>query len=164
LTISSSTAPAACQLAILKSGRTFAETHLTPLNAGVELLPAWRVTHNAGYAAVIGTGRQLSEENDWRPTELQPGQPERRKAMSGPSDQLRAISWRNTRIVAEQVKAQFPFRHRGLSGRTIQAPVDCSIDSPERLLFMTEKEIQSIPGIGKVSLAEIIAYRDKFIR
>jgi len=32
------------------------------------------------------------------------------------------------------------------------------------LLFMTEKEIQSIPGIGKVSLAEIIAYRDRFNR
>ena len=66
--------------------------------------------------------------------------------------------------MAEQMKAQFPFRHRGLSDRTIQVLVDCSIDSPERLLFMTEKEIQSIPGIGKVSMAEIIAYRDKFNR
>jgi hypothetical protein len=84
--------------------------------------------------------------------------------MSGPSEQLRAPSWRNTRIVAEQMKAQFPFRHRGLSDRTIQALVDCSIDSPERLLFMTEKEIQLIPGIGKVSMAEIILYRDSFIR
>ena len=68
------------------------------------------------------------------------------------------------RIAAEQMKAQLPFRHRGLSDRTIQALVDCSIDSPERLLFMTEKEIRLIPGIGKVSLAEIIAYREKFIR
>jgi DNA-directed RNA polymerase alpha subunit len=84
--------------------------------------------------------------------------------MTGASDQLRAISWRNPRIAAEQMKAQFPFRHRGLSHRTIQALVDCSIDSPERLLFMTEKEIRSIPGIGKVSMAEVIAYRDKFIR
>jgi len=84
--------------------------------------------------------------------------------MSGPSEQLRAPSWRNTRIVAEQMKAQFPFRHRGLSDRTIQALVDCSIDSPERLLFMTEKEIQFIPGIGKMSMAEIILYRDRFIR
>jgi hypothetical protein len=65
--------------------------------------------------------------------------------------------------VAEQMKARFPFRHRGLSDRTIQALVGCSIDSPERLLFMTKKEIQSIPGIGKASMAEIIAYRDKFI-
>jgi DNA-directed RNA polymerase alpha subunit len=83
--------------------------------------------------------------------------------MMGPSDRLRAI-WRNSRIAAEQMKAQLPFRQRGLSDRTIQALVDCSIDSPERLLFMTEKEIQSIPGIGKVSLAEIIAYRDRFNR
>jgi len=81
--------------------------------------------------------------------------------MSGPSEQLRAPSWKNTRIVAEQMKAQFPFRHRD---RTIQALVDCSIDSPERLLFMTAKEIQLIPGIGKVSMAEIILYRDRFIR
>jgi hypothetical protein len=80
--------------------------------------------------------------------------------MMGPSDRLRAI-WRNSRIATEQMKAQLPFRQRGLSDRTIQALVDCSIDSPERLLFMTEKEIQSIPGIGK---AEIIAYREKFIR
>jgi DNA-directed RNA polymerase alpha subunit len=83
--------------------------------------------------------------------------------MMGPSDRLRAI-WRNSRIAAEQMKSQSPFRHRGLSDRTIQALVDCSIDSPERLLFLTEKEIQSIPGIGKVSMAEIIAYRDKFNR
>jgi hypothetical protein len=84
--------------------------------------------------------------------------------MSGPSDQQRAISWRNARIAAQQIRAQSPFRHRGLSDRTIQALVDCSIDSPERLLFMTEKEIHSIPGIGKVSMAEIVAYRDKFSR
>jgi DNA-directed RNA polymerase alpha subunit len=87
-----------------------------------------------------------------------------REAMSGTSDQQRTISWRNARIAAEQIRAQFPFRHRGLSDRTTQALVDCSIDSPERLLFMTEKEIQSIPGIGKVSMAEIILYRDRFIR
>jgi hypothetical protein len=83
--------------------------------------------------------------------------------MSRPPDQQRAISWRNAGIVAEQMKARFPFRHRGLSDRTIQALVGCSIDSPERLLFMTEKEIHSIPGIGKASMAEIIAYRDKFV-
>jgi DNA-directed RNA polymerase alpha subunit len=87
-----------------------------------------------------------------------------REAMNGTSDQQRTISWRNARIAAEQIKAQFPFRHRGLSDRTIQALVDCSIDSPERLLFMTEKEIQLIPGVGKVSMAEIVAYRVKFIR
>ena len=78
--------------------------------------------------------------------------------MSGPP-----VSWRNAGIVAEPIKARFPFQHRGLSDRTIHALVGCSIDSPERLLFMTEKEIQSIPGIGKASMAEIIAYRDKFI-
>jgi hypothetical protein len=36
--------------------------------AGGELLPSWRVTHHAGYAAVIGTGRQSSFSPSWRPT------------------------------------------------------------------------------------------------
>jgi DNA-directed RNA polymerase alpha subunit len=57
-----------------------------------------------------------------------------------------------------------PFCDRGLSQRTIQALVDCSIDAPERLLFMTEDQLKNIPGAGKESLAEIRAYRDKFIR
>jgi hypothetical protein len=38
--------------------------------------------------------------------------------MMRPSDRLRAISF------AEQMKAQLPFRHRGLSDRTIQALVE----------------------------------------
>jgi len=44
----------------------------TPRIAGGELLPAWRVTHHAGYAAVIGTGRQSFSSDNWRPTERQP--------------------------------------------------------------------------------------------
>jgi DNA-directed RNA polymerase alpha subunit len=66
--------------------------------------------------------------------------------------------------IAEQMDALAKFGKRGLTERTIRALADCPIDYPERLLFMTEKEIQSIPGIGKTSMAEIIGYKEKFIR
>jgi hypothetical protein len=56
------------------------------------------------------------------------------------------------------------FHNRGLSHPTIAALVDCSIDAPERLLFMTEEQIEAIPCVDKSSLAEIVSYRGKFIR
>jgi hypothetical protein len=59
---------------------------------------------------------------------------------------------------------QAPFEKRGFSYQTIEVLVDCSIDAPERLLFMTQKQLKQIPGIDKTSLAEIKAYRAKFIR
>jgi len=65
--------------------------------------------------------------------------------------------------IVEHMETSAKFAKRGLSERTIRALADCPIDYPERLLFMTEKEIQSIPGIRKTSMAEIIAYRDKFV-
>jgi hypothetical protein len=58
----------------------------------------------------------------------------------------------------------FPFRHRGFSERTIRALMDCSIDVPERLLFMKPADLKKIPGLGKASVDEIIRYRAKFIR
>lgn len=70
---------------------------------------------------------------------------------------------RSQRPMMEQIRASKPFSDRGLSARTIQALADCSIDYPERLLFMTEKQIASIPGVGKVAAAEIRAYRALFI-
>jgi hypothetical protein len=56
-----------------------------------------------------------------------------------------------------------PFRDRRLSDRTIQALVDGGVDSPERLLFMTPKQLQDIAGIGMAALAEINAYRSRFL-
>ena len=64
--------------------------------------------------------------------------------------------------VAERLEMNCKFGKRGLSERTIQALADCAIDYPERLLFMTEKQIASIPGVGKVAAAEIRAYRTLF--
>ena len=54
------------------------------------------------------------------------------------------------------------FWDRGFSRRTIKALQD-RIDAPERLLFATEEEIRRAPGIGKISLAEIMNYRSRFI-
>jgi DNA-directed RNA polymerase alpha subunit len=87
----------------------------------------------------------------------------RRKEMNDALRRIRSVS-PIMKNIAEQMNARAKFGKRGLTERTIRALADCPIDYPERLLFMTEKEIQSIPGIGKVSLVEIIAYREKFIR
>ena len=56
-----------------------------------------------------------------------------------------------------------PFQRRGLSHRTIDAIRASGIDTPERLLFMTPKQLQSIPGIGKAAMCEIEAYRSRFL-
>jgi len=42
--------------------------------------------------------------------------------------------------------------------------MDCSIDAPERLLFMKPTDLKKIPGLGKTSVDEIMRYRAKFIR
>lgn len=59
--------------------------------------------------------------------------------------------------------ARLLFEHRGFSDRTIRALIDSAIAAPEHLLFMTEDQLRSIPGIGNVSLGEIVAYRSRFI-
>ena len=56
------------------------------------------------------------------------------------------------------------FENRGFSDRTVRALIDGAIDAPERLLFMTEDQLRSIPGIGNVFLAEILAYRARFTK
>jgi ERCC4-type nuclease len=54
------------------------------------------------------------------------------------------------------------FQNRGFGERTIKALAK-SVDAPERLLFMTEHEIEKIPGIGEASVREIRLYREKFL-
>ena len=54
------------------------------------------------------------------------------------------------------------FQNCGFSERTIKALAK-SVDAPERLLFMTEHEIEKIPGIGEASVREIRLYREKFL-
>jgi DNA-directed RNA polymerase alpha subunit len=71
---------------------------------------------------------------------------------------------RATHLVGSHMLEWGPFEHRGFSKRTIEAVIACGIDAPERLLFMTEDELRSIPGVGKVSLAEIMRYRVRFKR
>jgi hypothetical protein len=109
---------------------------------------------------VIGTGRQSFSSDNWRPTERQPASPR------GGSDEwaFRATA----RPFLEEYKN---------CGRTDEGTISLPASRPfgsdysgarrllyRLLLFMTGKEIQLIPGIGKVSMAEIILYRDRFIR
>ena len=54
---------------------------------------------------------------------------------------------------------QFSFWDTGLSDRTVKALLACGIDAPKRLLSMTPVQIAVIPGVGKVSLDEVMRYR-----
>jgi hypothetical protein len=54
---------------------------------------------------------------------------------------------------------RFSFRDTGLSERTVKALLACGIDAPKRLLSMTPAEIAIIPGVGGISLGEIMRYR-----
>ena len=55
------------------------------------------------------------------------------------------------------------FEGRGFSKRTVDALLAHGISAPERLLFMTETELQNISGIGASSLAEILRYRKQHL-
>ena len=52
---------------------------------------------------------------------------------------------------------------RGFSKHTVDALLAHGISAPERLLFMTETELQNISGIGASSLAEILRYRKQHL-
>jgi DNA-directed RNA polymerase alpha subunit len=54
---------------------------------------------------------------------------------------------------------RFSFRDTGLSERTVKALLACGINAPKRVLSMTPPEIAIIPGVGKISLGEIMRYR-----
>ena len=58
---------------------------------------------------------------------------------------------------------RIPFQERGFSDQTITALIDCQIDLPERLLFMSKKQLKLLRGIGETSMAEIVAYRGRFL-
>jgi hypothetical protein len=49
------------------------------------------------------------------------------------------------------------------SAHLTRALLAYGLDAPERLLFMSEAEVQNIPGIGKGALAEIKLYRDQLL-
>jgi len=55
------------------------------------------------------------------------------------------------------------FAHRKFSERAIRNMVACGIDAPERLLYMTETQLNQISGIEAKSLEEIRAYRARSI-
>ena len=55
------------------------------------------------------------------------------------------------------------FEGRGFSKRTVDALLAHGVSAPERLLFMTETELQNISGIGASSLAEILRYRKQHL-
>jgi hypothetical protein len=85
------------------------------------------------------------------------------RANSFRTEEQKQVALKAGRTSALAVLEPFPFRHRGFSERTIRALMDCSIDAPERLLFMKPADLKKIPGVGKASFDEIMRYRAKFI-
>jgi hypothetical protein len=82
---------------------------------------------------------------------------QRRKSLKSPEHQ------RTQRQSLHRMLEPQPFQNRGLSDRTVKALLDCGIDAPERLLFMTTAQLAEIPGVGKVSFDEIMQYRSRFV-
>jgi len=83
--------------------------------------------------------------------------------MGEPSEAYRRAMLKAHEEEARHVLARAPFRNRKFSDRTVNALVQADILAPERLLFMTMMDLRTIPGIGKVGLAEIVKYRSRFI-
>jgi hypothetical protein len=70
---------------------------------------------------------------------------------------MQAANILTTRISDRQDKSLF--RDTGLSDRTVKALLACGINVPKHLLSMTPIQIAVIPGVGKISLDEIMRYR-----
>jgi DNA-directed RNA polymerase alpha subunit len=83
------------------------------------------------------------------------------KVMRTPEQKAAAINaaW----VSARAVLSRSQFTGRGLTDRTVDALIARGIDAPERLLFVTETDLRKIPGIGKVSVDEIMRYRARFV-
>ena len=79
------------------------------------------------------------------------------------SGEALAEIYRHMNIGLEHSQKARRFEGKSFSKRTIEALACSSVDEPERLLFMDEASIRSIPGVGKVGLEEIRVYRAKFV-
>ena len=66
--------------------------------------------------------------------------------------------------LAQLMLERSAFSGRGFRDRTVEALVAFGIYEPERLLFMSERQIKAIPGVGKTSMAEISAYRKRLLK
>ncbi len=64
-------------------------------------------------------------------------------------------------VLASIMTAHF-FEGRGFSDSTIHALVAFGIDRPERLLSMDKRDLAAIPRVGRVSMSEIMRYRERF--
>ena len=76
----------------------------------------------------------------------------------------------DVKVAAREVTMALPhlpesnlFQNRGFSDRTIRTLVGCGIDAPERLLFMTEAQLRSVPGIGPASMKAILKYQAHYL-
>jgi hypothetical protein len=68
--------------------------------------------------------------------------------MTGPNDTERRAAMRVAKEKADTMLNLQAFSGRGFSARTIQLLADCSIDAPERILFMSE--LARLPKMRRV--------------
>ena len=86
--------------------------------------------------------------------------------LQGPTEAQRAARRASDAAKAAEWPAKLAWwqcQHRNFSDRTVEALLKDGVDAPERLLFMCPDQLRTIPGVGKVSLAEIMAYRARFL-
>ena len=57
------------------------------------------------------------------------------------------VDKRESDIGIWEAPIRIPFQERGFSDRTINALIDCQIDLPERLLFMSKKQLKLLRGM-----------------
>ena len=80
-----------------------------------------------------------------------------------PTPEQRAAALRFGKLLAQtQLERGRLERGTFFDVRTVDALIACGIYDPECLLRMTRKQIAAIPGIGKASMAQIDAYRERF--
>jgi hypothetical protein len=63
---------------------------------------------------------------------------------------------------ARALSRRSAFSDRSFSGRTVDDLISSGIDSPERLLFLSETELRKLK-IGPAGFKEITRYRERFL-
>jgi hypothetical protein len=81
-----------------------------------------------------------------------------------PQDQSHKASELAATVASKTMAAALRrFDDRELTEDVAAALIGAGIDYPECLLFMSKTQLRNIPGVGKVSLARIEAYRERFL-
>jgi hypothetical protein len=107
------------------------------------------------------TYKEGSQKGVPKMTELE--QPKRPNPRASYADRLRACGEINA-VRLPHTRNQPHFRGRGFSDSTIDALIDGGFEFPEQLLATEPRDLKKVKGIGPKALAEVVAYKEKFVR